>query len=40
MKGLPAAFYEMPSGRVPVREWLKSLSGEDRKIIGEDIKYV
>jgi phage-related protein len=28
------------SGREPVREWLKELSTEDRKIIGEDIKDV
>ena len=40
MKRLPAAFYELPSGRVPVREWLKSLDRADRKIIGEDIKTV
>jgi phage-related protein len=40
VKRLPAAFYEMPFGRMPVREWLKSLSDEDRKIVGEDIKYV
>ncbi len=39
MKRLPAAFYELPSGREPVREWLKALSEEDRKIIGEDIKF-
>jgi phage-related protein len=39
-KRLPAAFYELPSGREPVREWLKSQGDEDRKIIGEDIKYV
>jgi len=40
MKRLPAAFYRMPSGREPVREWLKALVTEDRKIIGEDIKDV
>jgi len=40
MKRLPAAFYALPSGREPVREWLWSLDGEDRKIIGEDIKDV
>jgi phage-related protein len=40
VKRLPAAFYELPSGRVPVREWLKSLDKTDRKIIGEDIKDV
>ncbi len=40
VKRLPAAFFQLPSGREPVREWLKSLSDDDRKIIGEDIKYV
>jgi hypothetical protein len=37
VKRLPAAFYALPSGREPVREWLKSLSQADRKVIGEDI---
>lgn len=40
MKRLPAAFYCSPSGREPVREWLRALGDEDRKIIGEDIKDV
>ena len=40
MKRLPAAFYRLPSGREPVRDWLKSLGDEDRWIIGEDIKDV
>ena len=40
MKRLPAAFYCLVSGREPVREWLKALGDEDRKIIGEDIKDV
>jgi phage-related protein len=40
MKRLPAAFYELASGRAPVREWLKGLDRSDRKIIGEDIKDV
>lgn len=40
MKRLPAAFYQLPSGREPVREWLKSLDLADRKTIGEDIKDV
>ena len=40
MKQLPASFYELPSAREPVREWLKALCEEDRKIIGEDIKFV
>ena len=40
MKRLPAFFYQLPSGREPVREWLKALGDNDRKIIGEDIKDV
>jgi antitoxin HicB len=40
VKRLPAAFYALPSGREPVREWLKSLARNDRKIVGEDIKDV
>jgi phage-related protein len=35
MKRLPAAFYQLPSGREPVREWLKALEEEDRKVVGE-----
>src|SRR4029078_12055268 len=40
MKQLPAFFYALPSGRAPVLEWLKDLSADDRKIVGEDIKDV
>ncbi|WP_027528684.1 type II toxin-antitoxin system RelE/ParE family toxin [Bradyrhizobium sp. Ec3.3] len=40
MKRLPAAFYQLASGREPVREWLKLLPEADRKIVGEDIKDV
>jgi phage-related protein len=40
VKRLPAVFYRLPSGREPVRDWLKALHREDRKIIGEDIKDV
>ena len=40
MKRLPAAFFALPSGREPVREWLKSLDAADRKTVGEDIKDV
>jgi phage-related protein len=39
-KRLPARFYRSDSGREPVRDWLKKLVPEDRKIIGEDIKDV
>ena len=40
MKQLPAFFYALPSGREPVREWLKDLPADDRRIVGEDIKDV
>lgn len=40
MKRLPAVFYALPSGREPVRDWLKELDLDDRKTIGEDIKDV
>jgi phage-related protein len=30
-------FYKQANGREPVREWLKSLKKEERRIIGEDI---
>lgn len=33
-------FYALPSGREPVRDWLKELDLDDRKIVGEDIKDV
>lgn len=39
-KRLPAVFYRTDAGREPVREWLKRLTLEDRKVIGEDIKDV
>ncbi len=35
---LEVVFYKTEAGNEPVREWLKSLSREDRKNIGEDIK--
>jgi phage-related protein len=37
---LVVAFFRTETGREPVREWLKSLAREQRKIIGEDIKTV
>lgn len=40
MKKITSLFYETPNGKKPVREWLLSLSKEDRKTIGEDIKTV
>lgn len=40
MRSLPRAvlFFCTAEGKEPVREWLKSLPREERKIIGEDIK--
>lgn len=39
-KRIPAIFYRTEAGGEPVREWLRGLSPEDRKRIGEDIKTV
>jgi phage-related protein len=39
-KRLVARFYVSESGKEPVRDWLKDLSKEDRRKIGEDIKTV
>jgi len=35
---LTVVFYRAESGNEPVREWLKELSKEDKRKIGEDIK--
>lgn len=40
LKKLNAKAYRTESGNEPVREWLKSLSKEDRRKIGEDIKMI
>jgi len=37
---LSVVFYKTDSGNEPVREWLRDLPREERKIIGEDIKTV
>ena len=37
---LAVVFYKSEGGNEPVREWLKGLAREDRKIIGEDLKTV
>jgi phage-related protein len=39
-KRVPAIFYRTEAGGEPVRDWLKQLSRDDRKRIGEDIKTV
>ena len=37
---LKVVFYRSERGNEPVREWLKSLSLDEKRIIGEDIKTV
>jgi phage-related protein len=37
---IPAAFYRTASGAEPVRDWLRELPAEDRKVIGRDIARV
>jgi phage-related protein len=39
-KHVPAIFFRTAAGGEPVRDWLKGLSPDDRKRIGEDIKTV
>ncbi len=39
-KPIVVRFFRQESGAEPVRDWLKSLSPQDRKLIGEDIKTV
>ncbi|MBA1446420.1 MAG: type II toxin-antitoxin system RelE/ParE family toxin [Chromatiales bacterium] len=40
LKKLQAVFYRSPSGSEPVREWLKELFPDDRRIVGHDIGLV
>jgi phage-related protein len=40
LKKIPAFFYQTAAGAEPVRDWLKTLDEEDRKIIGSDIGTV
>jgi phage-related protein len=37
LKRLPAFFYRSAAGNEPVREWLKALDEQDRRILGQDI---
>ncbi|MFA5196316.1 MAG: type II toxin-antitoxin system RelE/ParE family toxin [Candidatus Omnitrophota bacterium] len=37
---LEVRFFRTETGNEPVREWLKSLPKEDRKLIGVDIKTI
>ncbi|MUG99107.1 type II toxin-antitoxin system RelE/ParE family toxin [Scytonema sp. UIC 10036] len=36
----PAKFYRNENGKEPVRNWLKDLSQEERRLIGTDMKTV
>jgi phage-related protein len=40
LKRVPAVFYRSSSGSEPVREWLRDLPVEDRRILGHDIGLV
>lgn len=40
LKKIPARFFAADSGEEPVRTWLKTLSLDDRKVIGKDIQKV
>jgi hypothetical protein len=37
---VPAVFFQTETGREPVRDWLKDLPKDERRIIGEDIMTV
>jgi phage-related protein len=39
-KRIPVLFYRTETGNEPVRQWLKAMTQEDRRLIGEDIKTV
>ncbi len=39
-KRIEVRFYRSPTGKEPVRDWLLSLSRDDRRRIGTDIKIV
>lgn len=39
-KPIPLAFWRSANGREPVREWLRALSQDDKKVIGRDIAKV
>ena len=37
---LNVSFFRTDVGRAPVQQWLKGLDDADRKVIGEDIRFV
>lgn len=34
---IPVVFYRTISGKMPVRDWLRTLTAEDRKVLGLDL---
>ncbi len=40
LKRVPAIFFRTTAGNEPVREWLRSMSSEERRHIGNDIRTV
>lgn len=40
MKKIPAIFYRTEAGNEPVRDWLKDLDRDDRRLVGVDIATV
>ncbi len=40
LKKIPAIFYQSSNGSEPVREWLKNLPPDDRRIVGHGIGLV
>jgi phage-related protein len=40
LKRVPAVFYRTQAGNEPVRDWLKKMPADDRRLIGEDIRTV
>jgi phage-related protein len=40
LKKVPAIFFRTEAGGEPLREWLKALSKEDKRAIGEDVRTV
>ncbi|MFY9294644.1 MAG: type II toxin-antitoxin system RelE/ParE family toxin [Methylorubrum rhodinum] len=37
---IPLAFYRSAAGHEPVREWLRELPAEDKRVVGFDIRRV
>ena len=40
LKKLPAAFYQSPGGKEPVKDWLRELDETSRRIVGRNIATV